>query len=116
MIILGKKHIFNDTELAYMQAINGDLTWLSVSQSDIETLKASINEVIQKHGPQTIILNTRENPSNAFLTYLTHLELQGNLFITTAHFMERHLSKCYIPHDNFCFMFDLFIFRRINIS
>ncbi len=100
MIILGKKHLFNDSELAYMQQKIGYISWLSSSENDFEILKTGIDEVIREHGSQLIIINTRENSSNELLTYLTHLELQGNQFITTEHFMEKHLCKCYIPDDN----------------
>ena len=103
MIILGKKHIFSDSELAYMQKIEGQVSWLTVSSRDINVLKTSIEEIISKHGLQTIIINTlhsQPNQTNELLTYLTHLELRGNKFITVENFMEKHLHKCYIPFDN----------------
>ncbi|OQX59733.1 MAG: sugar transferase [Helicobacteraceae bacterium 4484_230] len=100
MIILGKKYLFNEMELVFMQKKSGNLSWLSFSQSDFATLKKSIDEIIAKYGPQHIVLNSRQNPTNELLTYLTHLELEGNSFITTEHFMESELNKCYIPEDN----------------
>ena len=100
MIILGKKYLFSDLELAHMQKKSGNVAWLSSSQVDLETLKRNIGDVIVKYGPQLVILNTRENPSNELLTFLTHLEFTGNTFITTEHFMESELNKCYIPEDN----------------
>lgn len=100
MIILGKKHLFTDLELQKLEALQGPLLQLSLSEMDEHKAKQAIIDFIDVHGLQMIVLNTRKPPTNPLLSFLTRLELEDCEFMTTENLMERYLHKCYIPVDN----------------
>lgn len=118
MLILGRKHKFNQKELKTLEKkfTNIDIIKYRDKQEE-EVLKDLISHVTTNNYSY-IVLNTAATVPSSIINYLTKIQFESsNLkIITIETFMEKFLQKCYIPsvHVDLRFLEDIQEYSTLN--
>ncbi len=100
MLILGRKYKFTELEKQRLNKKNHELSTIRYTDKSPQEVIKEIQSLISKDEITTIVLNTRAKVENAVIAYLTSLQFEKNINITSIEiFLEKYLQKCYIPSD-----------------
>jgi len=100
MVILGRRYIFMDNEIALIEEKFGKINFVNYTKQTEEETVHYLTNLIQESNTKLIVLNTKAKVPNSIISLLTRFELDGVKYMTLERFMERHLYKCFIDYDN----------------
>lgn len=101
MLILGRKHKFTKFEKQRLRKQKIKTIIIRYRGQDPKEVLEQIKSIIDEKKIKTIVLNTKEKVDDEIIRYLTKLQFEDNIYITsTEKFLEQYLQKCYIPDDN----------------
>lgn len=101
MIVLGRKYRFTKFEKQRLKKAKHKITVIRYRNRDPKEVIEDIKSLINSKKITTIIINTKVKVDDETIKYLTNLQFEKNINITTIEkFMEKHLQKCYIPENN----------------
>lgn len=74
---------------------------IAYADKDPQDVLEKIKSIISKEIKTVIVLNTKAKVDNEIVKYLTLVQFENNIRITTIEdFLEECLHKCYIPEDH----------------
>ncbi len=101
MLILGRKHKFTKFEKQRLRKQKIKTIIVRYRGQDPKEVLEQIKSIINEKKIKTIVLNTKEKVDDEIIRYLTKLQFEDDIYITsTEQFLEKYLQKCYIPDDN----------------
>lgn len=101
MLILGRKHKFTKFEKQRLKKQNIKTTIVRYRGVEPQEILEQIKSIIHENKIKTIVINTRDKVDDEIIKYLTKLQFENAINITsTEKFLEKYLHKCYIPEDN----------------
>lgn len=101
MLILGRKHKFTKFEKQRLRKQKIKTIIVRYRGQDPKEVLEQIKSIINEKKIKTIVLNTKEKVDDEIIKYLTKLQFEDNIYITsTKKFLEQYLQKCYILDDN----------------
>lgn len=101
MIVLGRKYRFTKFEKQRLKKAKHKITVIRYRNRDPKEVIEDIKSLINSKKITTIIINTKVKVDDETIKYLTNLQFEKNINITTIEkFMEKHLQKCYIPEND----------------
>ena len=101
MIVLGRKYRFTKFEKQRLKKDKHKITIIRYRNRDPKEVIEDIKALIDSKKVTTIIINTKVKVDDETIKYLTNLQFEKNIYITSIEkFMEKNLQKCYIPENN----------------
>lgn len=101
MIVLGRKYRFTKFEKQRLKKANHKITVIRYRNREPKDVIDDIKALIDSKKITTIIINTKVKVDDETVKYLTKLQFEKNIAITTIEkFMEDYLQKCYIPDED----------------
>lgn len=102
MIVLGRKHKFNQDELNKINKKFKSIHIVKYTDRDQNEVLNEIQEIIKQDRFDMLVLNTKATIGDEIIKFITKMQFSGKKFkiITIEDFMEKYLQKCYIPSDH----------------
>lgn len=101
MIVLGRKYRFTKFEKQRLKKAKHKITVIRYRNREPKEVIEDIKALIDSKKVTTIIINTKVKVDDETIKYLTNLQFEKNIYITSIEkFMEKNLQKCYIPENN----------------
>ena len=101
MIVLGRKYRFTKFEKQRLKKAKHKITVIRYRNREPKDVIDDIKALIDSKKITTIIINTKVKVDDETVKYLTKLQFEKNIAITTIEkFMEDYLQKCYIPDED----------------
>lgn len=101
MLIIGRKYRFTKFEKQRLKKLNHEITVIRYRNRLPEEVLEELKSLIDNKDFTTVVVNTKVKVDDEIIKYLTNLQFEENINITTIeNFMETHLQKCYIPEND----------------
>ncbi len=101
MLIIGRKYRFTKFEKQRLKKLNHKITVIRYRNRLPEEVLEELKSLIDNKDFTTVVVNTKVKVDDEIIKYLTNLQFEENINITTIeNFMETHLQKCYIPEND----------------
>jgi exopolysaccharide biosynthesis polyprenyl glycosylphosphotransferase len=101
LLIIGRKYRFTKFEKQRLKKLNHKITVIRYRNRLPEEVLEELKSLIDNKDFTTVVVNTKVKVDDEIIKYLTNLQFEENINITTIeNFMETHLQKCYIPEND----------------
>lgn len=101
MLIIGRKYRFTKFEKQRLKNENHKITVIRYRNRQPKDILEDLKSLIDHKKFTTIVINTRVKIDDEIIKFLTNLQFEKNISITTIEkFMEKYLQKCYIPEND----------------
>jgi len=99
LLILGEQHNFSTLELEVLHKKFSTLHFIKYIKVEPEDVISQISSILNNTGDKSlIVLNTKALVPAELLSYLTRLKQEEIKYISIQNFMEKYLSKYYVPN------------------
>lgn len=101
MLVIGRKYRFTKFEKQRLNKTNHKITIIRYRNRLPNEVLEEIKSLIKNKKFTTIVINTKIKVDDEIIKYLTKLQFEKDVYITTIEkFMEKYLQKCYIPEND----------------
>ena len=101
MLVIGRKYRFTKFEKQRLKKANHKITIIRYRNRPSEEVLEELKSLIDSKKFTTIVINTKIKVDDEIIKFLTNLQFEKHIYITTIEkFMEKYLQKCYIPEND----------------